>query len=115
VLLAGALVAGCGGASGASTPTPAASRPAFGAAGRSAIFECLKKHGVNFPGGGQGGARPAGGFPTAQPGNFPTAQPGNFPTARPGGGFGGGFPGGSSTFRKALKECGASFPAGNPG
>jgi hypothetical protein len=109
VLLAGALVAGCG---GASTPTPAASRPAFGASGRSAIFECLKKHGVNLPGAGAGGFG-GGGRPS---GNFPTARPSNFPTSRPAGGFGGGFPGGSSTFRKALKACGASFPAaGNAG
>jgi hypothetical protein len=111
VLLAGALVAGCGAASGASTPTPAASRQALGASGnRTAFIQCLRKHGVSLP-----GARP-GGFSTRRPGGFPTARPSTFPTARPAGGFGGGFPGGfSGSFRKALKECGAALPNGIPG
>jgi hypothetical protein len=106
VLLAATLTAGCAGSSGASNaPTPAASRPGFGAAGgRSALIQCLRKHGVTLPG------RRPGGFPTARPSGFPTARP------SPGQGFGGGgFPGGSASFRKALQACGASFPAGNPG
>jgi hypothetical protein len=106
-LLAATLTAGCAGSSGASNaPTPTVSRPAFGAPGaRSDIAACLRRHGVALPG------RRPNGFPTARPSGFPTARP------SPGQGFpGGGFPGGaSSSFRKALKACGVSFPAGNPG
>jgi hypothetical protein len=118
-LLAGLLIAACGGSSNASktTATKNASKTASSSgkvvANRSALTTCLKQHGVTLP------KRPAGGYGfrsgTTTNGTPTTTVPhrGRFPggggSAGGGGGFfgggGGGFARGNSKLAKALQAC----------
>jgi hypothetical protein len=88
VVLAAALTAGC--SASAASPSPASSGSP-GSGGSASISQCLKKHGVTPPPGfGQGGGPGGAG-----------GQAGGHPRARPTGGA-------ASTFRNALKACGAT-------
>jgi hypothetical protein len=136
-LIAGLVLAACGGSSGASSKTastgsgtssssPGTTRTGGFSANRSKLATCLKQHGVTLPSGGFGAGRFGGGTgPSGVSGFRPGGFGGTGATGvRPGGfrRFGatgpsgaGGFAGGNSKFAAALKACGAGFGGGGFG
>jgi hypothetical protein len=102
VALAALGLAACGGGSSDGGNQASGSTTAQ----RADIQACLKKHGIEAPG-GAGGGPPPGGAPQGGGGAPPQGNGGGFPLG--GGGYGP--PGGNnSEFQKALKDCGIDTP-----
>lgn len=110
VVMAAALLVGCGGSNGDSS-SEETSTANSGQAGGPAGFElsdetraCLKEQGVELPDPGEGppgGAPPEGGLPEGGP-----PEGGEPPQ---------GFGQGGKEMKEALEECGAELPQGKPG
>ncbi len=123
-LLAGALLAAAT-AAGCSSPQPESSPEAAAA---TSYLECLRKEGIELPGGGarasgQPFARPSGqpgAFPSGRPTAFPSGRPTAFPSGRlggfPGGGFGDQPPAGvdAGKWQAATAKCESLRPSGGP-
>jgi hypothetical protein len=109
-VLAAAMLAACGGASGTPNAAPSGN-----------YLDCLREHGVNLPQAGPSGrVRPSGfGAPSGRPTVRPSG-PRSSATLRPGNPFGGFFgsqapPGvDQSTWEQALQACAALRPSVNP-